>query len=279
MPAETVHHIMGLSGGRDSAALAVFLRDRVPDIQYFFCDTGAELPETYDFLARLEAYFSKHILRLGSGRDFDHYLDVYRGALPSPQMRWCTKQMKIKPLEQWIATAFGDSKVVSYVAIRADEPGRQGYLSTKSNIEVVYPLRDAGIDKEGVMRILEEAGVGLPAYYEWRTRSGCYFCFFQRKAEWIGLAERHPDLFQKAVDYEEKVGKNYAEHGMQGNQYSWSQGETLIELLERKDEILVNHQKALERSKKRRTNVPLVDVLADALNEDDDTLPCQVCNM
>ena len=81
------------------------------------------------------------------------------------------------------------------------------------------------------------------------------------------------------MDYEEKVGKNYAEHGMQGNQYSWSQGETLIELLERKDEILVNHQKALERSKKRRTNVPLVDVLADALNEDDDTLPCQVCNM
>lgn len=279
MAVEQVHHIMGLSGGRDSAALAVYLRDRVPDIQYFFCDTGAELPETYDFLARLEAYFSKRILRLGTGRDFDHYLDVYRGALPSPQMRWCTKQMKIKPLEQWIDKTFGDRKVISYVAIRADEPSRQGYLSTKPNIEVVYPLRDDGIDKDGVMRILEEAGVGLPAYYEWRTRSGCYFCFFQRKAEWIGLAERHPDLFQKAVDYEEKVGKNYAAHGMQGNQYSWSQGETLIELLERKDEILVNHQKALERSKQRRTNVPLIDVLADALNEDDDTLPCQICNM
>ena len=279
MAVEQVHHIMGLSGGRDSAALAVYLRDRVPDIQYFFCDTGAELPETYDFLARLEAYFSKRILRLGTGRDFDHYLDVYRGALPSPQMRWCTKQMKIKPLEQWIDKTFGDRKVISYVAIRADEPSRQGYLSTKPNIEVVYPLRDDGIDKDGVMRILEEAGVGLPAYYEWRTRSGCYFCFFQRKAEWIGLSERHPDLFQKAVDYENKVGKNHAAHGMQGNQYSWSQGETLIQLLERKDEILANHQKALERSKQRRTNVPLVDVLADALNEDDDTLPCQVCNM
>ncbi len=279
MAAEQVHHIMGLSGGRDSAALAVYLRDRVPDIQYFFCDTGAELPETYDFLARLEAYFSKRILRLGTGRDFDHYLDVYRGALPSPQMRWCTKQMKIKPLEQWIDKTFGDRKVISYVAIRADEPSRQGYLSTKPNIEVVYPLRDDGIDKDGVMRILEEAGVGLPAYYEWRTRSGCYFCFFQRKAEWIGLSERHPDLFQKAVDYENKVGKNHAAHAMQGNQYSWSQGETLIELLARKDEILVNHQKALERSKKRRTKMPLVDVLADALNEDDDTLPCQACNM
>ena len=58
------------------------------------------------------------------------------------------------------------------------------------------------IDHEGVLRILSDAGIGLPSYYEWRTRSGCYFCFYQRKAEWIGLADRHPDLFERAIAIE-----------------------------------------------------------------------------
>ena len=38
-------HILGISGGKDSAALAVFLRDKVPNMEYVFCDTGKELKE------------------------------------------------------------------------------------------------------------------------------------------------------------------------------------------------------------------------------------------
>lgn len=127
------------------------------------------------------------------------------------------------------------------------------------------------------MKILADAGVGLPTYYEWRTRSGCYFCFFQRKAEWVGLAERHPDLFEKAVAYEDKV--SWEATAMQGRDYRWSQGESLRELVERRDEILAKHQAAIEAAKKRRKNLPLIEVLSDALDEDDDTLPCQVCHL
>jgi hypothetical protein len=271
------HHILGLSGGKDSSALAVYMRDRLPDVEYFFCDTGAELPETYEYLSKLEAYFGKRIHRLNSGRDFDHWLDVYRGALPSANMRWCTRMMKIKPLEDWIGSTFGDDPVISYVAIRADEPYREGYLSTKDNISVEYPFRDANIDKDGVFRILEEAGVGVPAYYEWRTRSGCYFCFFQRKAEWVGLAERHPDLFEKAIAYEEKADK-HAGYGMQSRSFTWSPNEALPELVARRDEIMEKHAVAMERAAKRRTNLPLIEVLGAALDADDDSEACRVCN-
>ena len=255
------------------------MRDRIPDLQYFFCDTGAELPETYEFLIRLEAYFGKSIARLNSGRDFDHWLDVYRGALPSAQMRWCTRQMKIKPLEDWIESTFGDQPVVSHVAIRSDEPHREGYLSTKQNVSVRYPFREDGIDHEGVLQILDDAGVGLPDYYDWRTRSGCYFCFFQRKAEWVGLSERHPDLFERAVAYEDKGGKNHGGYATQGRTFTWSRGETLIELVERKEVILEKHTLALQTATKRKRNKTLIDILGDALDEDDDTVPCQVCNL
>ena len=279
--ADTIRHICGISGGKDSSALAVHLRDNVPDMEYFFCDTGAELPETYEYLTRLEVILGKPIVRLNAQRGFDHWFEVFRGTLPSPQMRWCTKNMKIKPIEAWV----GEAPAISYVAIRADESNRKGYISTKPNIRTRFPFIEDGIDRDGVTRILEDAGIGLPTYYEWRTRSGCYFCFYQRKAEWVGLAERHPELFERAVAIEQKVLRdagldgdaNFGSQAMRGRQYTWSGGETLIGLLSRRDEILERHQTAMSRAGKIRANVPLIEVLTEALDEDDDTVPCTVC--
>ena len=278
-----MRHICGISGGKDSSALAVYMRDRVPDMEYFFCDTGAELPETYKYLAKLEVVLGKPIERLNSDRDFAHYFEVFRGTLPSPQMRWCTSLLKIKPLEDWI----GEEEAVSYVAIRADESNRKGYVSTKPNIRTRFPFVEDEIDHAGVVRILEDAGINLPEYYRWRTRSGCYFCFFQRKAEWVGLADNHPDLFEKAVAIEQKTLKDagldgdasFAASGMKGRQYTWSDGETLTDLVARRDEIMKRHAENMERAKKRRKNLPLIEVLSDALDDDDETTPCTVCHL
>ena len=93
----------------------------------------------------------------------------------------------------------------------------------------------------------------------------------------MGLADRHPDLFERAVAYEDKV--SYETQAMQGRQYSWSNGETLRELLARRDEILQKHRDAMERTAKRRRNLPLIEVLSDVLDDEDDTLPCQACNL
>lgn len=278
-----MRHICGISGGKDSSALAIYMRDRVPNMEYFFCDTGAELPETYRYLAKLEVVLGKPIARLNSDRDFAHYFEVFRGTLPSPQMRWCTSLLKIKPLEEWI----GEEDAVSYVAIRADESNRKGYVSTKPNIKTRFPFVEDQIDHAGVVRILEDAGINLPEYYRWRTRSGCYFCFFQRKAEWVGLADNHPDLFEKAVAIEQKTLKDagldgdasFAASSMKGRQYTWSDGETLTELLARRDEIMERHAESMERAKKRRKNLPLIEVLSDALDDDDETTPCTVCHL
>jgi 3'-phosphoadenosine 5'-phosphosulfate sulfotransferase (PAPS reductase)/FAD synthetase len=61
-------HVLGISGGKDSSSLAIYMRDRVPEMEYFFCDTGAELPETYEYLNRLEGALGKPIERLNSSR-------------------------------------------------------------------------------------------------------------------------------------------------------------------------------------------------------------------
>ncbi|MDE0001489.1 MAG: phosphoadenosine phosphosulfate reductase family protein [Rhodospirillaceae bacterium] len=252
---ETDWHVLGLSGGRDSAALAVHMRQNRPelDIEYFFTDTGKELPEVYEFLGKLEGFLGKPILRLNPDRDFDFWLRRYKNFLPSPQTRWCTRQLKIRPFESWIRPALDSGRrVFSYVAIRADEEYREGYSSRHPNLEVCLPFKDSGIDKAGVLELLDGAGLGLPAYYEWRTRSGCTFCFFQQKIEWVRLLERHPDFFEEAKAYE----KSAIDHG---SPFTWSQGEALTELQrpERVEAIKSEHLRRIERQRGKLHANPL----------------------
>src|SRR5438094_4819436 len=229
-------HILMLSGGKDSTALAIYMRDRVPNMEYAFCDTDKELPETYEYLTKIEYALAITIKRLRDDRGFDHWLQVYGGYLPSSNMRWCTKMLKIKPFEKYV----GDDEVMMYVGIRADED-RAAYISTKPNIKTVLPFKEAGYTIDDVHRILEESGIGLPAYYNWRTRSGCYFCFFQRRKEWVELMRRHPDLFEKAKEYEK-----YDE--TTGKRYTWCQGESLTELSqpERVAQIDADHERRMK---------------------------------
>ena len=64
MSNQSVRHILALSGGKDSSALAVYMKDKVPEMEYVFCDTGDELQETYDYLDKLEFYLGKKIKRI-----------------------------------------------------------------------------------------------------------------------------------------------------------------------------------------------------------------------
>lgn len=252
-PAEK--HVLGLSGGRDSAALAIYMRQQHPelDIAYFFTDTGKELPEVYEFLGRLEGFLGQPITRLNPDRDFDFWLKQYNDFLPSPQTRWCTRQLKIRPFEQWIRPFLNaGTKVYSYIAIRADEQYREGHTSTNDNLITRLPFKQAGVRKADVLEILDDSGLGLPKYYEWRTRSGCTFCFFQQKIEWVRLKERHPEAFEEAKRYEKTAVDN-------GSPFTWSQGESLeqLERSERIAQIKSEHEQRLQRMRSKTQRNPL----------------------
>ena len=362
-----VRHVLGISGGKDSAALAIYLKDKYPelDIDFYTSDTKCELAETEQLVERLRAYLG-HITTLLAAQGspeptpFDHFLKASGGYLPSPQARWCTQKMKLAEFEKYV----GDEPTISYVGIRGDED-RDGYVSTKPNIQAIFPFRkniwsidvinrvlhndnvqkfnaiyesvssndvyqeakkfletpitksffyskklNALLDvdvkafnhavfeflktteypvgqldyfplidnediivKDDVFRILEESGIGVPAYYKLidfevdgkkgqycRSRSGCYFCFFQQKIEWVWLLEQHPDLFAKAMTYE-KDG------------YTWIPNETLAELArpERVRQIKLDHIKKTEIKNKKSSSSLLIDMF------DDDEINCANC--
>jgi hypothetical protein len=130
-----------------------------------------------------------------------------------------------------------------------------------------FPLLDNTdvLVKEDIFRLLRESGVGVPAYYEeipfevdgetgtyCRSRSGCYFCFFQQKIEWIWLYEQHPDLYAKAMEFE-KDG------------YTWNQNESLADLIkpERIRQIKLDIIRRQKENKEKNKGTTLVDILGD----------------
>ena len=84
------------------------------------------------------------------------------------------------------------------------------------------------------------------------------------------LAENHPDKFQEAVEYEKELPD--------GRRFTWSQGETLLELVARREQIIAEHEKNIGQKKKATSNSSLVNVLSDVLDGEDDTVPCVACH-
>ena len=277
-------HILGLSGGKDSAALAVHMNKKYPDldIEYFFTDTGYELKETYDFLNKLKTRLDKPIHYINPRNSFDYFLKKYNNFLPSPTARWCTIEMKLKSMEAWLKPALdAGQEIITYVGIRYDERGRIGYKPTNNLIKAKFPFIEDCIDKEGVIEILESSGLGLPDYYKWRSRSGCTFCFFQKRSEWIGLKENHPKAWEHAKSLEKQATDN-------ASAFTWIKDMPLTEL--EKPEVIAKvkeqHKKQLEKLKlkkdKQLQNNPFLkdeDVnVEENLALDDVSSSCLICH-
>ena len=141
-----IKQLLGISGGKDSAALALYMQSNYPelDVEYYTCDTGKELTETYELIGRLESALGKEVVKYNSfdeskvaiDNPFDHFLASYGHFLPSSGQRWCTQKMKLEPFEKNV----GDEPTISYVGIRGDE-NREGYISKRENIQTIFPFR------------------------------------------------------------------------------------------------------------------------------------------
>ena len=246
-------HVISISGGKDSAALAIYLKEKYPDreFKYLFFDTEEELQDTYDYLNKLQSILGIKVEYKFPEKSFKELLLQHNDYLPSPTERWCTRKMK---LETFLNTMqeFKEYTIYNYVGIRADE-NRDGLIPTDEHIVTVMPFKDDGITLNDVKRILHDAGVGLPAYYDvvydeeydieyFRSRSGCYFCFFMRQIEWVWLWEKHPNEYKKAMEFE-KSG------------YSWIKDMPLSKLIE--PENIDKIKKSYKRMEEQRKRQPI----------------------
>ena len=234
------YHILSLSGGKDSTALAFFMRDNMPEIfeklELVFCDTEQEIPETYDYLNKIEVFLGKEIIRIKPKRSFDHIYQIYN-QIPAINCRWCTVELKTKPFRNFIKNKYSNGNVKMYIGIRADEAFRLKTVKNTDMLKECHPFVDFNIYKSDVTTILKNVGIDYPDYYKWRERSGCYFCPFQSKKSWLDLYENHPNLYKKAMSYEFERGD-----GMKKNAFYWNADISLKDLIKPENIKLVKEK-------------------------------------
>lgn len=196
MSDQNTTHIVGVSGGKDSTALALLLAEREPrDYVYLITPTGNELPEMEAHWAHLEILLGKPLTRV-TNRTLDAWIDEFN-ALPNHRQRWCTRLLKIEPT---IAFVRARMPAINYVGLRADEEERVGIYG---EIPSRFPLREWGFDLAEVLGYLRDRGIKIP------ERTDCYDCYGQRLVEWKRLLVRHPDLYAKAEAKEARTGRTF----------------------------------------------------------------------
>ena len=194
-------HIVALSGGKDSTALALRLLEIEPnDYSYICTPTGDELPEIVEHWNRLGVLLGKEITRL-TNHTLNFWIDEFR-ALPNWRQRWCTRLLKVEPTLAYLKR---NQPCILYVGLRADEPERKGIYSEE--VRCRFPLREWGWGVRQVVDYLKQKNVQIP------TRTDCARCYGQRLAEWKRLWQKYPAIYADAEHQEEEIGATFRSPG------------------------------------------------------------------
>ena len=197
-----MRHVIALSGGKDSTAMAIGLREREPRHYEFICTpTGNELPEMRAHWQKLETLLETKITWVTDPfTDNLQNLILKRNAIPNARMRFCTRELRIQPAIAYLSAI---APVTQYVGLRYDEEHRAGIFGTLPAIIQDYPLRRWGWGICEVLACLQKHNIQIP------TRTDCAWCFNQRLQEWKNLSEQHPDLYAQAAAIEKTTGHTF----------------------------------------------------------------------
>jgi 3'-phosphoadenosine 5'-phosphosulfate sulfotransferase (PAPS reductase)/FAD synthetase len=203
--ADGIAHIGGLSGGKDSVAMALLLIEREPRPYNWVCTpTGDELPSMIAHWDRLEQLLGQPLIRLTNGTLAS--VIATNNMLPNCHARFCTRILKLKPYGAFMAEA---APAVSYIGLRADEDEREGtrpggdYAGRNAHVDQDFPLKRWGMTIDDVYATLAERGIEIP------ERTDCARCPYQKLGEWYNLWHDHPDIYADAIADEKRHGHTF----------------------------------------------------------------------
>lgn len=208
--------IASVSGGKDSTALILALRDAEIPCRYVFADTQWEAPQTYEYLDMLRARLGITINVCGVEGGMMARVR-YRAGFPGRMQRFCTRELKLEPLREYHDRVIAETGIetVAAMGVRAQESARRAQMPEWEDDQewggyVWRPLIKWTV--EDVIIIHRRHGVPMnPLYHEGFDRVGCFPCIFENKEGIRLLGERHPERIDELRAAEAEVTEIRAE--------------------------------------------------------------------
>ena len=188
--------VASVSGGKDSAALSLWLTEQGVDHDRIFADTGWEHPDTYEYLRGPLAEKLGPITEARSKVGGMQEWVKKKGMFPSRLRRFCTEELKIKPIKKHLQTY--DCEVVNTVGIRAAESAARAKMPRWEvwralDCDVWRPLIE-WTEQDVIDTHVRHGLAPNPLYLRGSgvSRVGCWPCIFSRKREIAQVAELTP---------------------------------------------------------------------------------------
>jgi len=219
--------IVSYGGGTNSCAVLIGLRDRgiVPDA-ILFSDTGGELPETYAHIEYMRGWClangfpgitTVRVHQPSKCGSLEAYA-LKTKCLPSVAygFKSCSVIFKVEPMNKWVKDnykiEYKAAEIIRVIGIDAGESHRAKYVDYLWGKEI-YPLIEWDWDRDDCIAAIDKEGIPRPG------KSSCFFCPNSKTSEIKRLAERHPDLYARAIAMEDNANLTTIK-GL-GRSFSW----------------------------------------------------------
>jgi 3'-phosphoadenosine 5'-phosphosulfate sulfotransferase (PAPS reductase)/FAD synthetase len=222
--------IASISGGKDSAAMSLYLHELGIEHDRVFMDTSWELPPTYEYLrgelaskigpitwlrpalpaldaASIRRPLVRAAVEAGNAMVI---LCLTKGMFPSRVIRFCTEALKVVPMQVHLnALVASGEDVVNAVGIRAAESEARSRMtewewSRGFDCEVWRPL--LRWSEQDVIDIHQRRGLRPnPLYLRGASRVGCGPCIYARKSEIRFLADEYSERIELLIELEAEL--------------------------------------------------------------------------
>ena len=205
-----MRNYLSFGGGVNSVAMYLMLVSQgwepgnsEKGFEAVFVDHGTDWPETYEYVDMFKKSYPLTVLKPAQrgSRPKGNYDTIYDNLyehswaikmFPSRVSRWCTHKFKSLVLTRY-------HKKPCFVMIGYDYSERhRATISSRHGQEFRWPLIENEIDREGCKKIIKDAGLLIP------MKSGCYICPYQRVGQLRELRKKHPNLFCKLEQLEDR---------------------------------------------------------------------------
>lgn len=210
-------HIVSFSGGKDSTAMLLMMIEKEIKIdEIIFLDTGAEFPDMYDHIKKVENYINRKIIILKAENNFEYMMLHYEKkkgknkgqkgySWPDFRNRWCTQYLKKSVISKYLKK-YKNDEIIEFHGIAADEVER---LNKNKEKNIRYPLAEWNISEKQALQYCYDKGFTWNGLYKNFDRVSCWCCPLKSLKELKILYKKYPELWTNLEEWDNKTYRKF----------------------------------------------------------------------
>jgi hypothetical protein len=198
--------VVWFSCGAASAVAGKLAQEKYgDDVIFACCVIPNEHPDNERFLQDCEKWYGKEILRLKSSK-FQDAWEVWEKTryLVGPTGARCTVELKKQVRQRF--QRLSDIQVFGFTSEETSRAKR--FVEQNPEVDLYAPLVEQNVSKKDCFKVLQDAGIQLPAMYHLGYKNNnCIGCVKGGAGYWNKIRKDFPEVFDRMAKLERSLNR------------------------------------------------------------------------